>query len=141
MNNRKLIRSQTNKILAGVCGGLGEYLGIDPTVIRVLFILLTLTGGAGIIIYIILVFVMPIDSVAPAHTEATHPAGSTHAHHVTPRSSERRMLFGLLLIVIGILLFLREVFPRYIDIEPYQVWAIIIILIGLYLLLRPTRKS
>ncbi len=58
MNNR-LHKSSTNKILAGVCGGLGEYFDVDPTFVRLLFVLLTIFHGLGILAYIILWIVMP----------------------------------------------------------------------------------
>lgn len=47
-----LHRSATNYVIAGVAGGLGEYFNIDPLVIRILFILLTIFGGSGILLYI-----------------------------------------------------------------------------------------
>jgi phage shock protein C len=144
MNNKKLVRSQSNKMIAGVCGGLGEYLSVDPTVIRVIFILLTLTGGAGIIMYLILIFIMPAETTAPVHTETAQSNSSTqqtHTNSVAPHGSERSMLFGLLLIVVGLLFFLRELFPRIFDIDSSQIWAIVIILIGLYLLLRNAKQS
>jgi phage shock protein C len=56
---RKLFRSRTDSRIAGVCGGLGEYLDVDPTVIRLIFVLLALTGGHGVLLYIILWIVMP----------------------------------------------------------------------------------
>ncbi len=56
---RKLVRSRTDTRLAGVCGGLGEYLGIDPSVIRLVFVFMTLFGGHGLLIYLILCVVMP----------------------------------------------------------------------------------
>jgi phage shock protein C len=47
-------------MIAGVCGGLGEYLNIDPTVVRIIFVLLTLPGGVpGPLVYLVLWFVMP----------------------------------------------------------------------------------
>jgi phage shock protein PspC (stress-responsive transcriptional regulator) len=51
---RKLYRSQTNRKLAGVCGGLAEYFNTDATLIRVLFVVLTLLGGSGIVIYLVM---------------------------------------------------------------------------------------
>ena len=58
---KKLFRSPTDKKIAGVCGGLGEFFGIDPTVIRVIFVLLLLPGGLpGFIPYVILWAVMPV---------------------------------------------------------------------------------
>ena len=61
---RKLERSRTNSRLAGVCGGLGEYLDVDPTLVRLAFILLVLYGGHGILLYIILMLVMPPQEAA-----------------------------------------------------------------------------
>ncbi len=55
---KKLYRSSQNRMICGVCGGLGEYLGIDPTVIRVLFVIFGLTG-AGIIAYLIAAIIIP----------------------------------------------------------------------------------
>ncbi|HZG67549.1 MAG TPA: PspC domain-containing protein [Herpetosiphonaceae bacterium] len=60
MQTRQLRRSRTNRRIAGVCGGLGEQFGIDPTLIRILFVLLGLPGGApGVLLYMILWLVMP----------------------------------------------------------------------------------
>ncbi len=56
---RRLYRSKDNRKLAGVCGGLGEYLGADPTVVRVLFIVLAVFGGAGPIIYLAMWLIVP----------------------------------------------------------------------------------
>ena len=58
---RKLTRSNRNKMIAGVCGGLAEYLNMDPTVVRVLYVLISILSAAfpGVIAYIILMFLMP----------------------------------------------------------------------------------
>lgn len=57
---KKLTKSMNNKMICGVCGGIGTYFGIDPTLIRVLWVILSLAGfGTGIIIYIIAAIVMP----------------------------------------------------------------------------------
>lgn len=57
---KKLHRSTTNKMIAGVCGGLGEYFNIDPTIVRVGFVVLALPGGfPGVIPYLILAVIMP----------------------------------------------------------------------------------
>ncbi len=60
MQTRQFRRSRTNRRIAGVCGGLGNYFGINPTLIRIVFVLLGLPGGApGILLYIIMWAVMP----------------------------------------------------------------------------------
>jgi phage shock protein C len=56
---RRLYRSQTEKMVGGVCGGLAEALDIDPTIVRVAFVLLALLGGHGVLLYLILWIVMP----------------------------------------------------------------------------------
>lgn len=57
--DKRLHRSSSDRKIAGVCGGIAEYLGWDPTLVRLLWILLTLAGGSGILIYLILWVVMP----------------------------------------------------------------------------------
>ncbi|GAB4571570.1 MAG: hypothetical protein Kow0077_08590 [Anaerolineae bacterium] len=59
MTGKRLYRSTTDRQIAGVAGGLAEYLGMDPTLIRLGFVLLTLLGGPGLLIYIIMWLVMP----------------------------------------------------------------------------------
>ncbi len=59
-NYKRLTRSTSNRMIAGVCAGLGEYLGIDPTLIRLLAILAFFTGFGGIaLVYLIMAFVVP----------------------------------------------------------------------------------
>ena len=57
---KKIYRSKTDYILMGVCAGLADYFEVDPTLVRIIFIILTLGGGAGIAIYIILALIMPL---------------------------------------------------------------------------------
>ncbi|MEE1096956.1 MAG: PspC domain-containing protein [Bacteroidales bacterium] len=56
---KKLYRSNTNRKLCGVCGGLAAHFDIDPTIIRLIFIFLTLFGGGGLLIYLICALVIP----------------------------------------------------------------------------------
>ncbi len=56
---KKLYKSGTDKVLAGVCGGLGEYFGVDPTLIRLGWIVFSAIGGSGLLAYIIAALVMP----------------------------------------------------------------------------------
>ena len=57
---RKLTRSTTNRTICGVCGGIGEYLNIDPTIIRIIWIFCSLAGcGTGLVVYLIAAIVIP----------------------------------------------------------------------------------
>jgi len=57
---KQLFRSTKNKVLAGVCGGIGEYTGIDPTIIRIIWIALTLLYGFGLLLYLIMWLIVPV---------------------------------------------------------------------------------
>ena len=59
MESKKLYRNRNDKMIAGVCGGLGKYFAIDPTLVRLLFVLVVLLGGAGVLAYLILMIVVP----------------------------------------------------------------------------------
>lgn len=59
MNEKRLVRSTNDRMVAGVAAGLGEYMNIDPTIVRLLFVLLTLAGGGGVLIYVIMWLIMP----------------------------------------------------------------------------------
>lgn len=56
---KRLYKSDDNKVLCGVCGGIGEFFGIDPTVVRLIWGLLALFAGSGILFYIIAAIIMP----------------------------------------------------------------------------------
>ena len=58
-SGKKLYRSNRSKILGGVCGGIAEYFNTDPTLVRLLWILLSMAYGAGIIIYLIMWLIVP----------------------------------------------------------------------------------
>jgi phage shock protein PspC (stress-responsive transcriptional regulator) len=58
--HKKLYRSESNRWLLGVCGGLGEYFDVDPTLIRVLFIVFALVFGGGFLLYLILWLIIPM---------------------------------------------------------------------------------
>ncbi|MCI5886080.1 MAG: PspC domain-containing protein [Clostridiales bacterium] len=62
MENRKLHKSSTDRIIFGVCGGIGERLGIDSTVIRIAFVVFCLLGGSGVLLYIASAVLMPSEA-------------------------------------------------------------------------------
>ena len=62
METKKLYRSRSDKMIAGVCGGLGQYLGVDPTLIRLTFVLLLLFGiGSGLLVYLAMMLLVPLE--------------------------------------------------------------------------------
>jgi phage shock protein C len=69
MENRRLTRCDSDRMVAGVCSGLGRYLNIDPTIVRLIFVLMFLLGGHGLLVYIILWIVMPSEDRPQAVVE------------------------------------------------------------------------
>jgi phage shock protein C len=72
---KHLYRSQSNKVLAGICGGLGEYWTVDPVVLRLLWILVTVfTGFApGVIAYVLAIFIVPVKPADSAVSQSPKP--------------------------------------------------------------------
>ena len=74
MPDKKLTRSSPNRMLAGVCGGLAEYFNVDPTLMRIAFIVLTfLTGGTWLLVYVAMAIVMPAPNLQPTLPPAAGP--------------------------------------------------------------------
>ena len=61
MSDKKLYRSRGNRMVCGVCAGIGEYFNIDPTIIRVIWLAFTFFGGAGVLLYFIAGIIMPMN--------------------------------------------------------------------------------
>jgi len=68
---RRLNRSRDDRVIAGVCGGLGAYFGIDPTIIRVIAVLSIFVGGTGVIAYLIMAIVIPLEGSSAAEPKDT----------------------------------------------------------------------
>lgn len=142
---KRLYRSYTDKMLGGVCGGLGEYFDIDPVIIRVLFVIALLFGGGGILAYIILWIVIPQkpftipkqDQDSSAGNDVN--AGEAHQNENTFKSfivEKRRMnknsLAGIILIFLGVLFLLDNFVPKF---SFHDFWPLILIGIGFALIL------
>jgi phage shock protein C len=93
---RKLFRSNVNHVIAGICGGLGEYMNVDPTIIRLVWILLTFLGGSGLLLYIIMYFVIPRASFEPTSVGMEQPH-----RNFTPAG-----VFGMIFIAVGFVILL-----------------------------------
>jgi phage shock protein C len=60
LEQKKLYRSSMNKMICGVCGGIAEYINIDPTIVRLLWAISIFAGGFGVLLYIIAAIIMPV---------------------------------------------------------------------------------
>lgn len=59
MSDKRLYKSKVNKMIAGVCGGIAEYFNVDPTIVRLAWLVFTCLGGSGLIAYIIAAIIIP----------------------------------------------------------------------------------
>lgn len=142
---RKLYRSEKDKVIAGVAGGLGEYFNMDPTIVRVLFVILTIFGGSGIIIYIVLWLVMPTESSNSALTSESVKSNiedikfttQTFAHKIRgPKDTENSKFWWAMMIIAVGFLFLLNNYGILAPVELERLWPLILILFGLAILLR-----
>ncbi len=118
---KRLYRSEQNRQLAGVCAGLGKYFEVDPVIFRVLFVFLTFFHGGGLLIYILLAIVMPMEpKPAPAETDNNHAISAAKENDQPQQPAVQRaqassffgILIGVILILVGIY-FLLEQFNFY----------------------------
>lgn len=109
---KKLHRSESEKIIGGVCGGIGEYFDLDPVIIRILFLIAFFSAGAGFLAYIIMWIIVPGkdgDHVSEANSnyDNTHNQNNNN----TESTNTMRKIFGISLIFIGLLSLIDNVVP------------------------------
>lgn len=85
---KKLYRSDTDKQIAGVCGGIAEYLNIDSTLVRLLWAFLTFFAGAGIWMYIIAAFIMPENPGCTPYSDVNNQQNQ-YSEHQNPYDDQK----------------------------------------------------
>jgi phage shock protein PspC (stress-responsive transcriptional regulator) len=157
----RLERSTTNRVIGGVCGGIAEYLAVDATLVRVVFVVTAfLTAGLGILAYIVLLVLMPQPGQPAPFTSSPPPAASadttarldadstaTAPATVVPvdpavhaaEAERRRMAFGYILIALGVAFLLSNagVF-RFVQWQ--FLWPLVLIGIGILFLVQRVRS-
>ena len=156
MEPKRLYRSLTDRKFAGVAGGLAEYLNMDPLLIRLIFVVLTISAGAGVPIYIVHWIVTPEQPIRmqsntnqpprdyqePTYETSGNPGGSPKTENFNSTTStlsaqqdkERHkgsLIGGLVLITLGGLFLAAEFIPR---VDFWDLWPVILIVIGIGLL-------
>ncbi len=158
---KRLYRSRSDRMIWGVCGGLAKYFDIDPTIVRIIAVLLAFASGVGVLAYVILAVVVPLES-----SEATEPKDvikenveeiketasqlgeeirSTFAREkggteeTTKVRYRRRNVLGIILIVIGVL-FLLANFNFFWWFRWAYLWPLILVAIGLLIIWGARRK-
>jgi len=123
----QLKRSKKNRIIAGVCGGIAEYFGVDPTLVRLIWVLITLAWGAGPLLYIVAWLIMPEEKDG----EEAEPSQNTEG---------LKVLLGGLLVFLGVVLLVSAFVPFLFSVSWKVVLAVLLLIFGVLLLLRRNEK-
>lgn len=122
---RVLRRSSTDKVIAGVCGGLGRYLGIDPVLLRIAFVVLAIAGGGGVLLYIVSWILIPEEK------------GGESLGETGPSSAEStRLIIGGALIAVGTILLLDLSIPRL----GRYVWPLALVVVGVAIIVQASSR-
>lgn len=136
-NNKKLERSYSNRVIAGVCGGLSEYFNIDIALMRVLFVVSAICGSFGFWMYIILWIVLPEERIIEQSYD-----GRDETIDITPKDNKQRningaMIASLILIFIGLIALIDNfAFVTWI----WKLWPVTLIIVGVMLLINTQNK-
>ncbi|HSF82345.1 MAG TPA: PspC domain-containing protein [Anaerolineales bacterium] len=152
--NRRLYRSRTNSMIAGVCGGLGAYLRIDPTLVRLFFVLISLAGnGIGLFVYILLWIILPSeeqnqkvtfeDTVRSSSTEIADRAramGEDLREMVNQPHPQTGLIIGAALIIAGLFYLVQNLNLAWLTWLDFDViWPLLLVVGGVALLIRNRR--
>jgi phage shock protein C len=150
----RITKSRTDRVIDGVCGGLAEYYKIDPVIVRLVFVVLLFINGIGFFLYIILMIIMPkpdkveqppketirenVQEMGERVKEAGEGIGMAFSKNTEEKHSHRAAWFGVILICLGIILLLDKLnLIKWFNKD--LLWPVIIILIGVWLLIRRWR--
>ncbi|MFH0962159.1 MAG: PspC domain-containing protein, partial [archaeon] len=132
---KRLYRSESNRVLAGVCGGIGEYFGIDPVLVRMIFLLFVFVGGGGIPLYFILWLIVPTESKVRSEPRDAIRENAREMQarfrQVSDKSGLRGpAIFGLFLVAFGVIFLVYESGCCQAFLNWGKLWPFVLILIG-----------
>lgn len=137
----RLYRSRSDRMLFGVAGGMARYLDLDPAIVRIVWALLILAGGVGLILYIVAAIVVPEEPegfVAPvAGTTDGNTTAAALGNGPRPRNNAP-ILFGAVLVLLGAWLLLDRYLP---DFDRGLVMPALLIIVGVAFLLGALRRG
>ncbi len=138
----RLVRSKNEQIIAGVCGGLANYLGVDPVLVRLAFLLLIPAGGIGVPLYFILMIIMPSEGDIDLSQSEIVEKNIEGLGETVSSSVERARqhpngpaIAAVLLILMGIYFLLENLG----FVSGSLFWPLALILLGIFLLVRRSR--
>lgn len=131
--SKRLYRSRTDRVLGGVCGGLGRYLDVDPTLVRLAWLVMVLLAGSGVVLYVAAWILIPREP-REGYLDDEYPARRGNDGFRSPGLEIGRVL-GWLLVVFGAIVFLRLIGGVLAWMfEPGVFLALLLVVAGLFLL-------
>jgi phage shock protein C len=138
---KKLYRSRTDSILAGVCGGLAEYFDIDPSLVRVGAVLLTLAWGAGLLAYLVLWLIVPQKPLESSLAEEQGAETGERGSVAEKAERDRGVFFvGMILTIIGVLLLMNN-YVSFAWLSLHKLWPLLIIIVGIIIIARGSARK
>lgn len=94
VTQQRLTRSASDKVIGGVCGGLGQYFGIDPVIVRLIMVALVFVGGMSVLLYPVLWLVMPVEGVGQATLGQGLQEMQRQAQNFSQQATQQAQVFG-----------------------------------------------
>ncbi len=144
---KRLFRSRKDKMIAGVCGGLGQYFDVDPVIVRLVFVILAFVQGIGVLAYILLWIIVPmegrekpVEEVVKENieeiAEETKKIGDKVQEKVKIHSeSKGSFWFGVGLLILGVLLLLSNYDILFWG-SLVRLWPVALMILGIYLMVK-----
>ncbi|MBT3173241.1 MAG: PspC domain-containing protein [Lentimicrobiaceae bacterium] len=142
--SKKLYRVKDKEVFGGVCAGLAEYFNIDVVLVRVIFVLLALFGGGGVLIYIILWIAVPNKPYQHPNikNETDSDPSVVNTEEVKKKETESNsnggLIAGVILILLGVIFLGQRIFPIY---NIGDLWPLILVVVGVILIKPDIFKS
>ena len=137
---KRLYRSRQQRILAGVCGGLGEHFDVDPVFVRILTVILTFAHGIGLIAYLVAWIAMPKAPVTAANSQQSESPSDTPVE-IQPQREPlvwRIYLPGLIFIILGVVFLMDHFFWWF---HWHHVWPVLLIVAGAAMIWRSIKHK
>jgi len=128
---RQLMRSRDDRVIAGVCGGLGRYLGVDPVLVRIAALLLIFAGGAGLVLYVIGWVAMPDEP------ETLSIGLERSSSETAPEQTGGAFVLGAVFVALGVFFLVDAIWADFLSWR--YIWPVALIAVGVAVLLRPRR--
>ncbi len=148
MENKRLYRSQKNSMIAGVCGGLADYFKAEPVLVRGLFVIAIFAGLGGVLVYVILWIITPLEEGVLNNTEektntiyeeaSDDESKKDKMEDQKKHKNDGNLWGGLILIALGVIFLIDRFVP---NIDFGDLWPLILVVVGVILISKSIQRK